>query len=147
MFIRASLIQQMFFTDNRGKPSFTFSMKPEQLSKRIKSFTLNLEGQIVQATHNDKSTTNLTWPGNNPGNVTLHFSNHEDQNPTTMTNGVWAWFRLLDTSNLQPTNNPKQFLVNFSIGNSTATFNLVADNKVNPYLPDILSKFICPDDL
>ena len=46
--LRASLIQQMFFTNNLKQPSFRFNLVPLALSNQIKSFVFNLSGQNFQ---------------------------------------------------------------------------------------------------
>ncbi len=147
MFIRASLIQQMFFTDDRTKPSFSFALSPVMLSNQASSFTLNLEGQILQLTHHNQYNSNFIWPGSDPGSVTIHFAARDNQNPTLTTDGVWAWFRLLDQSQLKSTDTASKFTVDFTLSDYHARFKIIAHSKINPYLPNIISKFSCPDSL
>ena len=147
LFIRASLLQQMFFTENHDMPSTQFSLSPEVLSNQIDSFILDLDGQSIKFTANEKETSNFTWPGKDPGITRIRFINTNKQTYTLTTNGPWAWFRLLNQAKIETTDDPKVFYVTFILSNNTARFKLTAINRVNPFLPDIISQFRCPDTL
>ena len=61
--------------------------------------------------------------------------------------GQWAWFQLLDRSDMKPTGVPEQFEVRFSLGGRDVVYELTARSAVNPCgLPD-LESFRCPESL
>jgi type VI secretion system protein ImpL len=147
MFLRASLIQQMFFTDTSTAPSFRFTLSLVQLSTDDNLFTLNLGGQLIEIPSNDRTIHPLTWPGPNPTFTSIRLVSSNLQSPAITFTGPWSWFKLLDESQLDPTANPREFKLIFKVGDSTASFRMVADNLINPYLPGVLSKFRCPNNL
>ncbi len=147
-FIRAELIKHMFFTKDKKKASFDFSLTPTQLSTNAQSFNLNLEGQTVNFfPRNTARTIKLTWPGPQPGLVVSSFTNPIEKNPTLATTGPWAWFKMLQQSILNPTQDPKKYQLIFTIGDNYAKFELNANQLVNPFIPGVLSSFRCPTHL
>lgn len=147
MFMRASLIQQMFFADDHQKMSFKFSLIPVAKSKSIRAVTINIEGQIQQYTSAHHSGSILTWPGPNAGQVSITTSFYKGDDFTQSFDGPWALFRLIQSATLTPTNNPQKYTLKLKFGKATATYHLITDNRINPFIPDILNKFHCPDSL
>jgi len=147
MFIRASLIQQMFFTDNPSQPSFRFNLTPMSLSNNLVSFTLNLEDQLYEIAPTSRKTMSFTWPGKKIEKTSIVF-NPANKNPVDITKtGFWSWFRLLDTATIQPTRNAKIYTITFKSGIYQAKFQVAADNLINPFIPSIINKFRCPNKL
>jgi len=145
MLIRASMIQKMFYTDDHTKPSFKFKLAPVSADAQ---FALNIGGQMVRYTPGTKSLILVNWPGPDGSFVTLRFNNPADQNPTATTMGAWAWLRMVDEyAKLKPSSDPRSAEIIFNLKNNKATFQLSADNAINPYLPNVLSGFRCPDSL
>ncbi len=147
MLIRASVIQQMFFTDNPDKPGFKFSLTPENLSTSSDSFVLNLEGQLVIYNAASTSQQNLRWPGPKPGVVAIQFHSANKKSPSLRLHGPWAWFLLLDRSELKPSQDPRQYQLIFHLNKQRARFQLIANNRVNPFVSNILGQFRCPKKL
>ena len=146
MLIRASMIQKMFYTDSPDSPSVKFTLTPISLSSNISHFILNIGGQVIDYEPGIKKTAHITWPGHDAF-VTLRFISLSPNRPTTTTMGFWSWLHILDQSHLQTTNDPKTFQVTFTVAGNQAVFQLVADHPVNPYQPQLLSSFRCPDSL
>lgn len=147
MFLRASLIQQMFFTDNAKMPGFQFTLVPVHLSPNLSAFVLNLGGQSIQVRPGATTINTLTWPGPNPNQATILFTENDGKTTSISTSGPWAWFKLLEHAKLQPTRNPRQFVLTFESEDYSITFELFANNLVNPYLPNIINQFRCPKNL
>ncbi len=146
MFLRASLIQKMFFTNNPKSPSMKLQLQLKHLSKGLTSFVLNLGGQNVIFQATTTKPTAFSWPGPDADFVTIGF-NTKDQHPTVTKTGPWAWLRLLNTATLGSTTNARVFTVTFKLAGQSASFELIADNPINPYLPGILYQFRCPKSL
>lgn len=146
MLIRASMIQQMFYTDNHQQIAINFSLIPMKLGESVNGLTLNLGSQIVQFNHESHSDEELTWPPQDAF-VTLLFNGIDGNTPSTTLSGPWALFRLLDQSDITATQNAKEYKVKFKIKQYSADYLLVANHLINPFIPGILNKFRCPSKL
>lgn len=146
-FIRASIIQQMFFSDNKNQMSFKFILTPSNLSGNSKKFTLNVGSQILNMTQNSNTPKTFSWPGKDPGFVTIQFIQTDGSNPTKTYSGPWAWFRMLDANTLQSSPNPAKFTLSIQLGSNSASFTLIANHRINPMIPGIIEKFRCPEKL
>lgn len=147
MLIRASMIQQMFYTDNHSTPSLKFTLTPADMSPESSQFALNIGGQMIHYMPGIKKSSTLKWPGQDGNFVTMRFDNAAENNPTLTTMGPWAWLRLLNASTIQSSSNPQQFQVTFRLGNTQAIYQMIATNPVNPYLPNVLAGFRFDDKL
>lgn len=146
-FIRASIIQQMFFTDNRNTPSFRFILAPVNLSGNSKKFIINVGGQIYNAYSHSSNTKTFYWPGPDASFVSTQFITTSGGNPTSTYNGPWAWFRTLDANTLQTTSDPRQFTLTIQSGSNFVRFRVITQHRVNPMVPGVLSKYRCPGKL
>lgn len=147
MFLRASIIQQMFFSENKTFPSSKFILTSLFLSSNVNAFVLNMNGQTMIIHPNEKLSQSFVWPRNDGNFVTIQFSVSESASPTITTSGPWAWYRLLDQSNLQHSSDPRSSTLTFQIGNYIASFQLTTENMVNPFIPGIVTKFSLPEKL
>jgi type VI secretion system protein ImpL len=137
----------MFFTDNHQALSFKLSLIPITKSKTIRAVTINIEGQIQQYTSLNHSSSILTWPGPNPGQASLTTSFYKGKDLNQSFNGPWALFRLIQSATLTPSDDPQKYTLQFKFDKSDATYHLIADNRINPFIPNVLSQFKCPDTL
>ncbi len=147
MMIRASFIQKMFYTNNSAKPSFRFILKPLDMSVNSSQFILNVGGQMIRYLPGVKKTSKLSWPGPDGNFVTMRFNNPQEDDPTLTTMGSWAWLRILDHATITPSSDSRLFKVDFTLKNNDATYQLIADNPINPYIPNVLDGFRCPETL
>ena len=147
MFIRASLIQKMYFEQDNNKLHVTFTLAPTALEPGVNAFNLNLEGQMVNYLPNQSQTYNLVWPGDKPNMVSITFTNSQNKQMSMTETGPWAWFKLLDKINLQSTSNPKQYNLTFDLDGNSAKYQLLTNNVVNPFIRGILDVFRCPEKL
>lgn len=148
VFMRASIIQQMFFTDNHHKMFFTFTLTPLSRSKNIKNVTLDFGGVVQHDTDflNHPSML-VTWPAPNPESVSMHIVLSHGKPINEKTTGPWALFQLLQKGTLTMQQNPQKFILSFKWGNTTLSYLLTANHRVNPFIPQVLSQFACPDSL
>lgn len=145
MLIRASMIQKMFYTNNPDKPTLRFKLTPVEVSDNTNQFALNIGGQMIRYLPGLQKTTEASWPGTDGDFVTLQF-NSAPNNSTITTTGEWAWQKILGKATLQSTSDPQHYQVTFKLDNHQAVFDLIADNPINPYLPNILTGFRIPAD-
>lgn len=147
VFLRAALIQKMFYADKTPNPKVHFTLAPMDITPNTQSFTLHLEGQKIIFTNENKQTYNLSWPGPNPGLVTIDFINHQGNYFNTSQFGPWAWFRTIDKYSLVSVDNTKSFTLTFDLNGNAAKYELSTDESINPFIPEIINNFRCPDHL
>ena len=94
---------------------------------------------------NQFATRAFTWPQGE--GVKIVFQSEKGRNIQLTANGQWAWFRLLNSMDLKTTENPKEYEVVFQKGIYSIELRLMAENLVNPYVPNILQAFRCPASL
>lgn len=147
MLLRASLIQQMFFTDDPNIIGFKFLMLPTAFSTNLVSVTVNLNGQIAVFHGSDQQSQVFNWPGPQSEQVVITFTSSDGKTTTITTEGPWAWFKIIDQTALMTTGNPQIFNLAIQSGDLSATFQLKSDNVMNPFIPGILGSFRCPESL
>jgi len=147
VFIRAGLIQKMFFGEKSQTPQSHFVLSAKAMTPTTKKFTLNLEGQTVEFEADANKSENLVWPGPVPGEVSIEFINKDDKHFVAMQNGPWAWFKILDKANLQAEDVPGHFALIFDLNANAAKYELIVNGAVNPFVPGILSEFRVPEML
>jgi type VI secretion system protein ImpL len=145
--IRGSLIQKMFYQNSKTSPTLGFSLTPITFSKNLKDFILNISGQAYTANPSHAQPFQGTWPGPDGNSVTMHLITHSDETETLTKTGPWAWLRLLQNQQIQPSENSNEFTVIFDLAGQSATFKLTADNRINPYLPGLLDNFRLSENL
>jgi type VI secretion system protein ImpL len=91
----------------------------------------------------------MQWPGPEPGTEVRIELRDRQSGATAMERlqGPWAWFRLLDKSNLAATNVPEQFEVAFSVNGRSVLYDLIARSAFNPFALPQLQQFECPGTL
>lgn len=147
VFLRANLIQKMFYPNKTPNPQAAFTLSPMDLSPNTQSFNMYLEGQKVTFNYQDKQSHNLVWPGPSSGLITMDFTDIQGKYFSASTFGPWALFRLMDKSNISQANNLKNFTLIFELNGNVAKYELTAKESVNPFIPGIISDFRCPDSL
>ncbi|OYK79627.1 hypothetical protein CbuD7D7780_09080 [Coxiella burnetii] len=147
MLTRASMIQKMFYADNRKTPTLKFTLTPISLSPNVSRFALNIGGQILAFEPGIKSPLKATWPGPDGNFVTFQFDTLSPDKPAKTLTGTWAWLRLLNLADLEATSDPKIFHLSLSLEGNTARYQLIAHSPINPYSAQLLSAFRCPNEL
>jgi type VI secretion system protein ImpL len=147
MFIRAALIQRMFFPEDSKVPAINFSLVPVDLEPNVHSFTLELDGQSIIFQKDNEQIISLYWPGPGPGQSTIAFVDDQGKKTILTETGPWAWFKILDKSHLESTANPKHFKLTFYLNNNIVHYELYTNGIVNPFIPGILNAFRCPENL
>jgi hypothetical protein len=103
---------------------------------------LEIDGQTATFAHGPVKPQQLQWPGG-AGLARVSFgSETSDTLPAT---GPWAWFRLLNQSDVRMTALTDRFTVRFSSGGKSASFEVRVGNVLNPFTMRELSAFRCPD--
>ena len=61
--------------------------------------------------------------------------------------GPWAWFRLLEQSDLTPGNAPDRFSLRLRVDGASIAYELRANSAFNPFKSRVLSGFSLPERL
>src|SRR3990170_358604 len=147
IFLRASLIQKMFYPYKMSNPKLRFTLTPVDMTPNTQSFTIHIDGQKISFNNEDKKNYSLVWPGPQPGLVTISFVNTQGKYFTASEFGPWAWFRILDKANVTSNNSTKLFELTFDLNGNAAKYTLSTTEPVNPFLSEIINNFRCPDQL
>ncbi|MCK4709688.1 MAG: type VI secretion system membrane subunit TssM, partial [Gammaproteobacteria bacterium] len=145
---RGDLISQVFFKSNPEMPSFEFKSRPSSMLKNVSRFVLDMGGNKYTYTHGPKFWSQHTWPGGvESQRVSIYFEKIDNEILTRDYEGAWAWFKLLDQSQLNKTHQSNVFNVTYSMSDSEIKYNLKANSVVNPFTNGLLSNFRCPEVL
>ncbi|UHD16098.1 type VI secretion system membrane subunit TssM [Thiocapsa bogorovii] len=147
-FQRAAVIREAFFLAGAKLPAVEFELEPVSLDARAQQLILDIGGQIVDYRQGPPTPHQLKWPSPlAPGRVRLVFVDGAGGRPSVTYSGPWAWFRLLDSSNMRSTSQQELFRVGFSLAGFSAQFDLRAVSVRNPFKLSELRGFRCPDRL
>ena len=133
--------------DKTLDPKIQFTLTPLTMTPDTQSFTLHLEGQKITFTHEEKKSYHLVWPGSTHELVTIDFVNQQGKYFNTSQFGTWAWFRIIDQTNITLDHNTKTFILTFDLNGNVAKYKLSTPEAINPFIPDIIHHFRCPDYL
>lgn len=147
MFIRAALIQKMFFPEDSRVPAITFSLVPVDLDASVQRFMLDLEGQQVIFQKDNEQIISLTWPGPQPNHTEVTVTDDQSKKTVITESGPWSWFKILDKAHLEATTSPKHFKLTFNFNGGAVHYELYTNGVVNPFIPGILNAFRCPENL
>ena len=150
LFIRATLIKKMFYPQNDNTINVKFSLMPLGLTPHTTTFDLNLGGQQINYVNKQEKTSMLlTWPGNDIESLKLSFNNDRNKPVTLeMPKDVWNWFRLLDKSNFQATENSTQeFDFVLDLNGNAIKYRLYSEQPINPFIAGVINIFRCPENL
>jgi len=148
IFIRATLIRKMFYPNGGNTPEVKFSLMAQSLTPGTQRFNLNLGGQVVSHIKQQKEINHLVWPGSNPGLLHLEFI--DDFGKTTASSksqDVWSWFRLLDRSNIKVVDKTQRFSFTIDLNGNAVKYDMYAEQPINPFIPEIINNFRCPEKL
>lgn len=139
-------IQHAFFPNGDNKLYVQFALEPVNLDAKMKSFSLNINGQQI-AYQNQRVPRTISWPGvNTLHSTTMNFIALDNQIKTNELKGDWGWFRLVTQSAKQIVT-PKQLLLEFNLDGNSAKYMLYTQGKTNPFVGLDLSHFELPEKL
>lgn len=145
---RSANIKGIFFQHDPESPSLTFQMRPVKLDESVAKFRLELGGQKISYSHGPKFWKKLSWPGPEDSNfVRVIFDGFGKARKVRDYEGPWAWFRLLQKSNVVKTKTSNVYSVTYRLGNQKAHFQIKAKSVNNPFKSRVISNFRCPETL
>jgi type VI secretion system protein ImpL len=141
-FQRAQQIRDAFFGSGPSAPLVRFEMQLLDLDASAKDVTVEIDGQTATFAHGPVKPQQLQWPG---GAGLARVSFGSETGDTLPATGPWAWFRLLNQSDLHTTALTDRFTVRFSSGSKSASFEVRVGNVLNPFTMRELTAFRCPE--
>ncbi|KIH81103.1 type VI secretion system membrane subunit TssM [Pseudomonas batumici] len=148
-FQRAAAIRDAFFRSGGTQPTVRFELKPVAMDASITQFQLELDGQQVGYDHGPSRPVAMQWP--NPGSVgvvRLSITPPSSSGRSGITlDGPWAWFRLLEQSDLVAGNSPDRFNLRLRVDGASISYELRASSAFNPFKSRVLSGFSLPERL
>lgn len=148
-FQRAAAIRDAFFRSGGVQPTVRFELKPVAMDASITQFLLDLDGQQISYDHGPSRPVAMQWP--NPGSigvVRLSISPPAASGRSGITlDGPWAWFRLLEQSDLVTGGSPDRFNLRLRVDNASISYELRANSAFNPFKSRVLSGFSLPERL
>jgi len=144
-FANVSSLQKAFFPNDDNKLYVPFTLKPIYLDKKMKSFTLNINGQEI--IYNKDMPRVVGWPGKNKLHASaIHFIKTNNKLLSNKVEGDWGWFRLVEKAN-QKVKSEKEIILSFNINGHKAKYLLSTKSNVNPFLLKNFDKFDLPEHL
>lgn len=125
------------------------------MSKEDAVFTLDLGDQRLTYNHGPKFWRPIVWSGENDARrIRVIFEDLNGSSYDRSYTGPWAWFRLMDSSDIKATTQSNVYLITFSAGSGNsdaATRKIVYEGKAtsihNPFKNDLLGSFRCPESI
>jgi type VI protein secretion system component VasK len=146
-FIRAKLIQKMFFADGHHHPAANFTLTPTALNADLKNFTITLNGQRVDYHGPNQPPEPISWPGPHQSGVFIEVADNADQKNQVGYPGLWGMFHLLDKAQLGKAPSSSALRMSWVINEKRVDCEITSDNPINPFTPGILNQFRCPQSL
>jgi type VI secretion system protein ImpL len=144
----ARKIQQAFFSQGGNMPAASFDLRPVRMDPITTHFMLNLDGQRINYSHGPLVSETLNWPSNSTfSQAQIQFSPTTASGGSRTESGAWAWFRLLDKSNMQAGQGPEQFALTFMLEDRWISYELRARSAYNPFNISQLRSFACVPNL
>jgi type VI secretion system protein ImpL len=144
---RAALIRKMFFS-KAGDLSVEFYLMPIEMGPTVREVQLNIDGRTISTKGQNLTILPFTWPGiKNPDGCNLTFLKQTGEQALVSEKGPWSLFRLLDAAYLQQISDSKHFSVLFDLNGNAARYQLIADNAINPFIPNFISQFNCRNEI
>ena len=148
-FQRAAVIRETFFPAGNAV-SIKLEFKPVDMDNELKSFILDVDGQLVRYVHGPQIPMQVTWPGpRGSTQVRVQVSPASANGMSGMTTeGPWALFRMFDKAErIEPGNSPEKFRVTFNVDGRKAVFDVTTSSVRNPFILRELKDFSCPSSL
>jgi len=152
---KAAAIRGVFFRANPETPSISLELRPFNMSKSEAQFTLDMGSQRLTYNHGPKFWNAVTWAGDNDARrIRIIFEGLNGAYTDRSYVGPWAWFRLMDESDIKQTAQSNIYLITFSLGSTdgsntqrTIVYEGKATSVNNPFKNDLLSVFKCPESI
>jgi type VI secretion system protein ImpL len=147
-FERAATIRDMFFSSGGKLASMRFELKPLAADTSFGNVLLEIDGQALNHVPNGAVTPVLFQvPSGKRTGLVRFETTPAGKLPDLMTEGAWAWLRMIDRGALESTAQNERFKLNFNLEGRKISYELTASSVINPFRRDALEQFHCPEQL
>lgn len=149
---RALSIKDVYFQGGAETPTISLELRPMSMNEKDARFTLELGNERLVYNHGPRFWKSVTWPGEGENKrVRVIFESLNDQVFDKTFVGPWAWFHLMDASDLKKTSQSNVYQITFRAGSGADARSIVYEGRAksvnNPFRNDLLSSFRCPESL
>lgn len=145
---RAANIKAAFFPGDENTPKESYSLQVNSLSASLKIADMQLNGDRLLYQHGPKRTISFAWPKLGGQNLyTLQIISVNNGVTEFKAQGVWGLFRLFQQGSLTMNTRSNDVNMRFSRGRSSVNYTIKSDGVINPFQPDLLSRFRLPATL
>lgn len=142
-FLRAKLIQSMFFGQNGDYAQYRFSIIPLELARTIRDFAFEVDGKIIHFDPNNQPMQQIRFSTANHDSASLAYLDGRGEPTVLRFNGPWAMLRLIHTPNITLTpisGRPHRYTLTILENDQTiASFRLIVESTADPLIPDIVA--------
>ncbi len=138
----------MYLQNSGTTPNLQFTLQPRFLDSQSSSIYVQLGNQTLTYRHGPPQPINWNWPM--PGDmqqVNISFSDFQGQVFSRTFNGPWAWFVLLNASQLQGTGTAGHYIWTINQNNHAASFDIWTANNLPVFDLNALQTFKLPASL
>ena len=143
-FQRAARLRDMFFGAGGRQPGLRFELNPVAADPALTRVQLDIDGQVVSyAAGTSARPVAIALPsGKGSGQVRLEAT--PALRAELRSDGPWAWFRMLDKGQLEPSAQGERDKVSFDLDGRKVVYDMTASSVINPFRRDALEQFRCP---
>jgi type VI secretion system protein ImpL len=147
-FQRAAAIRDAFFRGAGGSPALKFQLVPVSLDSAATQVVLQINGQDLSYAHGPQRAELVQWPAAGAvRDARLALTPAATQPSSLSTSGPWAFFRLLDAAQIEPTGDAARVHATWTVGGRKVSYDIEAGSVVNPLTLRELREFRCPSRL
>lgn len=145
---KAALIHNMYFQNGNQTSLIQFAIKPRFLDPQSSSIYLQLANQNLTYQHGPQQTLNWKWPiPTDSQQVNVTFNDFQGQNYSRTFDGPWAWFKLLNDSQIQTIGTPGHYIWTIKQDKHQASFDLWTSNNMPLFDLQQLESFSLPGSI
>ena len=144
-FQRAARIREAFFRAGGKTPGFKVDLRVLEMAEGLSELVIDVDGQPLKFAAGSTAAHTLTWPSPRiasqiklsgaPGSAAKTFE------------GPWAFFRLIDQFEVQPSPQPERFVVVLNVDGKRAKMEVISGSALNPLRLAEMHAFRCPQTL
>lgn len=144
---KAFWIQQVFFQGQQDL-NWHFAMVPERLHSDLQSFDLRTHEHFYHIDHKTQANMSFHWPNEGPDStISIKWTDQAGSQMLVSHRGPWAWFHLLQNADIEPSTHSEMLYVTFHNQGLGVRFRLIAQGKINPFLPSMIPDLVLPEKL
>lgn len=144
---KAFWIQQVFFQGQQDL-NWHFVMVPEKLHSDLQSFDLRTREHFYHIDHKTQANMSFHWPNDGPDtSISIKWTDQAGSQMLVSHRGPWAWFHLLQNADIEPSTHSEMLHVTFHNQGLGIRFRLIAQGKINPFLPSMIPDLVLPEKL